>query len=535
MSRGKVEFVLTSEDAKAMAAATKLLAKVRELGDEYGKAGKHGQDSLDGIGEKIAGLAMKFAGPTAAIKGLNDLFDIMRQKVEAVQQAQEKAAQVSKTYGEAFGKIASNIPGMSANEASLIDTRLREIASSRAIGEGGLIKLADAYAQIQSAVPLAPQSAKFQAIDETAQLLELSPTENAPGIGLGISKIMEASEWKYDANQAQNLLRMQQTLGLVKEVAPIGQGIPRLGAAAKMGGETLADMQAFAAYMTQALGDTGGEESVTAIQQMVAQLMTRAGDVEAKIGIRPTGSFFNRFNQVRNHYAAGNITEDQLGDLFPIMSRGGMGKMAIMDLLDSGWNKLGQYRSIMTDPGIANGDFTESDIATVRNTLGPQEWQYRARHMQSLRESGKAGNEEAAREDFFRNAFEVTLHSEHRTARYIEHAMKSFDMIRQNGWALSEAISGARQVGEISEWPLIGSLWADSVTPMHLRMRMRTEANIEKRFGQQSPYRANESADMAYYLENMISLLQETRDAIREQTTSRTTPRSALSTGGHDQ
>lgn len=532
MSRNKVEFHLSSEDTKAMAAAAKLLREVRNVGDEYGKTGQKGEQSFGKVGDSIAKLAMSFVGPAAALKAMMDSVDLLKQKMEAITQAQERAASASKTYGEAFGKIVANIPGISATESTTIDQRLRSIAGSRALGEGGLTKLADAYAQIQSSIPLAPQTAKFAALEETAQMLELSPTENASGIGLGIAKIMEASGYKYSANQAQNLLRMQQTLGLVKEVAPIGQGIPRLGAAAQMGETSLADMQAFAAYLTQAMGDTGGEESVTAISQMVAQLMTRSGDVEKRIGIRPTGNIWNRISQIRSLYQSGGISEDALGELFPVISRGGGGKMAIMGMLGSGWDKLGEYRDLMTSPDVVRGDFTGADIATMRATLGAQEWQYQRRAMESHRESALAGNEEGARETFFREGFIKKMQAERRTQGYMDAALPLFDLFRQEGYSLKLAEKMARDAGPQGTWPLLRHVLPDAAL-----MTGQTMINWNRRFAYPLGHKETEFADpqkdMAYYMQTLVQEVGKTNDAIQAQTERRTTPRSTLATGAN--
>lgn len=532
MSRNKVEFQLSAEDTKAMAAAARLLREVRQVGDEYGKTGQKGELSFGKVGDSIAKLAMSFVGPAAALKVMMESVDLLKQKMEAITQAQERAASVSKTYGEAFGKIVSNIPGISATESTSIDQRLRGIAGARALGEGGLVKLADAYATIQTSIPLAPQAAKFAAVEETAQLLELSPTENAAGIGLGIAKIMEASGYKYSANQAQNLLRMQQTLGLVKEVAPIGQGIPRLGAAAQMGETSLADMQAFAAYLTQAMGDTGGEESVTAISQMVAQLMTRSGDVEKRIGIRPTGNVWNRISQIRSLYQAGGIGEDALGELFPVISRGGGGKMAIMGLLGSGWDKLGEYRDLMTSPDVVQGDFTESDIATMRDTLGAQEWQFQRRAMESRVEGKKAGSEEDAREVFFREAFIKKLQSERRPQGYIDAAMPLFDLFRQEGYSLELAETMARDAGPQGTWPLLRKVLPDAAL-LTGKMMMNWHRNVAYPLGYKEMEWAEPKKDMAYYMQTLVQEVGKTNAAITAQTERRTTPRSTLATGAN--
>lgn len=454
MAKTRVEMVLSASDSEAIRAASKLLDKIRESGKALDDVGKRAKDAGSGVESFLTGTAGKLAGilalPATAFAAINAALDLANAKAAAFTREMEKGGAASRSYAEAFGKVVANIPGIKPDEARQIDQLLKGTAGRFALGEGGLTKLADAYAQIQSAIPLAPQAAKAGALTETAQLLSLSPTDNAAGIGLGIAKITEASGYTYSANQAQNLLRMQQTLGLVKEVGPVGQSIPKLGAAAKMGGVGLADMQAFMAWMTQATGDTEGSESTTAIQAITANLMTRAGDVEKAIGVRPEGDVFNRIRQLQQSYQSGAISEDTLGELFPVVTRGATGKMALNRLLGAGLGEVDEYRRMMNAPEVRQGDFTAQDIETVGATIPGARYAAVSRQLQSRGEARRAGDEEAARETLYRETIKKRFEKSRYTDDAISDAMRFYDRMRSRGASLEASAGDAELVARTS-------------------------------------------------------------------------------------
>lgn len=454
MARNDVRFILTAEDGKAIQSLQKLLEETRKAGGEFENMSRKQKSGFDEVGQKILGMVTPLATVSGAAKALMDVFDHLREKIEAVKAAQEKAAEGSKSYGEAFRRIVANMPGAGSDELGVIDAKLRSLGSSRALGEGGLTKLADAYAQIQSAIPLASQSSKFGAIEETAKLLELVPTENATGVGLGVAKIMEGSGGAINSTQALNLIRQQQTLGLVKDIGPIAQSIPKLAASARIGGVPLPEMQAMAAVMTQISGDTGGEESVTALTQMTANLMTRGGDIEKALGgmVQMRGNVWDRFETIRDQYQKGLITENQLGDLFPTISRGGTGKVAVSELLGGGYDKFREYRSLMTSPSVMQGDMTGQDIETVMRALPAEEFQQGRRLLKSKGEARRAADVTSAEEMLEREEFEGRMLRERRTERYKKSAGTAYDFLRISLNASPDlAAAGGRVLGTFND------------------------------------------------------------------------------------
>jgi hypothetical protein len=456
MARNTVSFILTAEDGKAIQAAQKLLEKIRETGQEQEKTTKKGKDGWDEMGQKILGIVGPLGTVTGAAKALMDVFDHMKEKIDAIKQAEEKAAEASKSYGEAFGKVTLNMPGAQPDELRRIDEQLRGLASTRALGEGGLVKLADAYAQIQSAIPLAPESAKMGAIGETAKILQMVPGENAEGIGLAVAKIMEGSGFTVGPTSAMNLLRQQQTLGLVKDIGPVGQSIPPLAAAARMGQVPLQDMQAMQALMTQISGDTGGQEATTALTQMTANLMTRPGDIEKALGgmVQIRGNVWERFEAIRDQYQKGLITENQLGDLFPTISRGGTGKIAIMELLGKGYGDFQQYRGMMNAPSVLQGDMTSQDLESMVAALPTEQFQQARRLLQSRREAGRAADASAAEAVLYREEFEGRMGRERRTERYKKSAGQAYDLAAiELGASPDVAAAYGRIIGTFNDRP----------------------------------------------------------------------------------
>lgn len=460
MAQNKVELVITADDAKAAAAFTKLIEATRKAGAEADQTGKKGQSSFDSWAKGIMGMVTPLASVSGAVKVAMDMMDHLKEKIDAIREAQAKAAEVSKTYGESLGRIVVNIPGISTDQVKGIDAMLRQTAGSRGLGEGGLVKLGDAYAQIQSSIPLAPEAKKAEALQETAKLLELVPTENASGVALGVAKIMESSNWALNGTQALNLLRQQQTLGLVKDVGPIGQGIPTLGAAATMAQVGLPDMQALAAYMTQKMGDVAGPETFSAISGMVSKLMTRGAKLTDKLGgdVSIEGNLFERLQKISEVYQSGALDEEAIGKMLPDMTRSEKGKMAVLGLLGGGMGELNTYRSIMTSDQVLKGDFTKADLSTLREALPAQAAQADRRLLQSQGEARKAGNAEAAQEILEKERFEARMGRERRTSRYKVAANVAYDYL-DVGMNMPDpvAAAGARIYATFQDQAGIGS------------------------------------------------------------------------------
>lgn len=446
----RVAYVLTGEasglgqtiddQTKRIEKLEAALGKATEKLREQGKTGSESLGKMKGLAGEAAQGIMGMMTPLASLSGAwklaVDMVKQYREQLEATRKYEEGSAQASKTYGEAFGRVVLNMPGAKADELKGIDEALRRMAQQRGLGEGGLPRLADAMAQIQSAIPLAPMGKKMEALEQTARTLELVPTENATSIGLGVAKVMEQSNWQLSGTQAMNLLRQQQTLGLVKDLGPVAQSIPSLGAAARLGQVPLPAMMGMAALMTQISGDTGGEETTTAIKGMTANLMTRGIDLAGKLDMDPAelqGNLFQRFGAIRKRYQAGQISEEQLGDIFPIISRGGGGKMSAFELLNGGWDKLGQYVGEMMSPGVMHGDMTGSDLAAMQQALPAQVWQQRRRQLESASESRKAGNADAAESVFRREEFAKSIKGMRRGENFTGVASSVFEDLYGSG------------------------------------------------------------------------------------------------------
>lgn len=431
MARSDVRLVLTADDGKALQAAAKLLEKIRETGHEQENTTRKGKDGWDKVGQSILSMVGPLGTVSGAAKGLLMVFEEIKQSMEAIRQEQERSAAVSKSYGEAFGKVASSMGGASSGELAAVDRQLRDMASRRALGEGGLVKLTDTYAQISGAMISAPQSAKMGALEEAAKYLELSPTDGATGIGLGVAKIMESTG--LSPTQSMNLMQQQRRLSLVDALMPIGQSIPPLAGAARAGNTSLQDMMAFQAFISQTIGDVTGQESTTAVSGMVSQMMTRGSELEKKLGgmasFETTDNFFQRFDKIRDLNQRGLISEEMLGEMLPTLTRGGEGKAVASYLLGEGMNVFNRdYRTAMNDPALLRGDLTAESLANVKEALPAEVFQGERRLLASQVEAGRAGDAGSAKAIMERERFMMALELEARPESYRNRAGFGFDV-----------------------------------------------------------------------------------------------------------
>ena len=105
---------------------------------------------------------------------------------------------------------------------------------------------------------------------------------------------------------------------------------------------------------------------------MTANLMTRSSALAEKTGIPEKdlkGNLFERLGRIREAYQGGKLNEDQLGKMFPIVSRGGAGKMSLYELLNDAWPKLGEYMDQMTAPSLMKGDMTGQDLESFASIM----------------------------------------------------------------------------------------------------------------------------------------------------------------------
>lgn len=372
MATSRVELVFSGDDSKAMAAAAKLLDAARATGDAWEGAGKRQKGALDSVlpaVQNFLGVSLSIGG---ALKLVNDYFDSMKQKAEAVRQEMERVGQRTSGYSEAFGRLMMNMPGASSAELQQVDTVIRQQAGSRAIGTGGMARLADAMAMIQSSVPTASMGNKLDVIREVAQTLELEPTADASGVGLGIAKVMEGSGFKLSGNQAQNLLRNQQMLGMVTQVGQVSRMIPALSVAATESGMDMPGMMGMAAWATQVLGDTEGSETGTVLGSLAQKLVKNEGDIEKKVrGLDLSGNLMDRMRQVAAARADGRLKDADLMDIFPKMGARGVSGMtllsAAMDPTRAGM--LEDFVGRMRSPSVLEGDMMADSITAKRGIL----------------------------------------------------------------------------------------------------------------------------------------------------------------------
>lgn len=464
MAANKVILEFMGQNADAIKAARDLKQAIESAGYSLDDLHKKGKKTSDEVGVGFDGMFKALGGGgamvTAVWKSISDTLSKVDQQMAALISKNKGASEVSRNYGEAIGRLQVNIPNTSQEELRTLDQRLREMQSTSRIGEGGLARLTDAYTTIQSSASSAPFETKIEALRQTGKLLELSPTEDAQGVALGVAKIMEMGGGKISGNQALNSLRAQQTESLVTSPGPIARGIPTLAAAASAAEMSLPQMQGVAAYLTQAIGDTEGSETISALSGTVSKIMTRGTKISDKLGGQTeiTGNWLQRLEQISQVFRSGQLDEEEVGKLLPDLTRSEKGKLAILDVLRKGTGVFGpKIRAIEAASSDASS-WTDRDIETQGEVLGAQRAHQAARQREGEKEARQAGDANAAYETELRATFEQQLRRTGRGDQYVSKGMQAFDLARFAGMSVDFAADTGRKNSELSQMPVLGGI-----------------------------------------------------------------------------
>jgi hypothetical protein len=466
-AKGKVELVLTADDAKAVQAVGKLLEGIRASGDQFDHVGRKQKTLFDDLTGGVTKFVMGFASIGGATKIVLDSLDQVKQRIDAINEARGKSSEVSRTYGENLRGLFVNEPGASKEDYSRVDTMLRDIAGRRKIGEGGLEKLVVGYSNVINAAPLMSEKRRQEAAEEVGRMLEFSPRENPAGIGIGVAKIMQGNRDTVSGVQALNALRVQQQLGQVNDIASVGAANAKLEGAAAFGGVSLAEMQGLWAYMTQRTGDRGGEETASAIAGMTSKIMTRGEKITDKMGgeTEVSGNIFDRLNQISSVYRSGMMTEEAVGKMLPDLTRSETAKMATLQLL-SGEMPLMQekYQKPMIAAYATRESITQRNIEDLVAAIPTETPQSSRRSRESRKESARAGDVESAVETEMRAEFEAELKARRLGEKYVDRSMAAYEARKYLGDDEQAARAFGSSVGGLGRVPLAGSVLAGIAT-----------------------------------------------------------------------
>jgi len=461
MARNRVEFIITSDDGKAIQQLNKLLEKSREMGSSLEDSGKKGKSAFDSIGKGVSEIVMGMATFEGGLKIAGDLADVLKDRLKGVTDEMKRAGQESKGYTEAMGRLLANMPGESRQTIIKVDEDLRKIAGSSSIGPGGLSRLTDAMTTVQSSIPLAPMGTKMDVIREVAQQLQLEPTADASGVALGYAKLLEADP-TLTANMAQNLLTTQQSLGLVKDVGKVSAMIPQLGTAAREAGMSMADMQALAAFSTQVIGDTEGTQTTTLLGSIASKIMNQSAKVEELTGIKLTGSGLERMQQLSTARANGEIADEAWTQLMPTIGAEGVGGRMLMSSLTDSYRQqqLSETLSAMRSDDIRRGDLV-GDLIDLKQSIPGATSDMELRRTQSAAGSLRAGNDEYASiyagSEAYREELGLAAYGE----RYIEAAVDRYIAMRMTGSPEDVARKQGAYAARVDMIPLAGSWFND--------------------------------------------------------------------------
>ncbi len=466
-AKGKVEFILTADDAKAVQAATKLLEKVRETGVQFDQTGRKQKTMFDDLTSGATKFITQFGTFAGASKVVADALDQIKQRIDAIVQAQGKAAEVSRSYGQNLREIFVNMPTAGTADYQNIDALLRRLSTERALGDGGLNKLALGYANITTSVPNATPEMKAAAANEMARMLEFSPTQDPVGTGVGIAKILEGAKGTLNAEQALNILRVQQEKGMVPNVGGVGASIPTLANAAVVAGQSLPEMQGLWAYLTQRTGDREGAETTSALSGMVTKIMTRGATITGKLGMEEelTGPLFSRLQKISDVYQSGLMSEEEVGKLLPDLTRSEKAKLATLQLLGGEMPlMLDQFVAPVTSASALPYSTTQRNIEDVNRALPTEAAHSAARRRESQKEARRAGDADSAFQTELRAEYEAELKARKLGAKFEGRAMAAYDARRYMGDDEQAARAFGSSVAGLGRVPLAGPVLAGIAT-----------------------------------------------------------------------
>ena len=487
MSAGKVEFVLAAEDSKAIQAATKLLEKVRQTGDAFDQVGKKGQKAHDSIGDSIMGVVSRYAAWATVLKTVNDLSEKQLAHLAAINRENEKSAGVSKSYGEAMQRV---VTAGGAGNVAQVDQLLRGTAGKFSLGEGGLVKLTDAYGRIQAKGGDLSQAQRGDLLTEAAKMLQLNQGMDAIGYAGGMTDLVGASGGKLTATQANALLRQIQQRGGIGELGTVAGAHDKLARTAQIGGISMTDMGALAATVTK----TSGEDMLEKLPDVVAKIKYRGTDIEdalntkkvfghkvpSGMNVKMQGDFFQRLETLRGL----NLSGEQLDKIFPMMARGPGARNAMENLLGrEGQSMLAQNRKFFASSDVLETDTAAQDFTALQKAMPTEQMNRLMRSQQSGDEALRASDSTASRDVMFRERFRRRLASQRMSGAQIDAALETYDTAREAGGMVNRAEMLGETAAHFSEIPLVGGMAARvirSAAPYNVRRNTADPVSDDK-------------------------------------------------------
>ena len=130
MSR-QVEMKITADNAQALQAFERLVAKGVEVGQKLEQAGKKGKVGFDESGDALVSGIKKGIGMILGAGGLLSAVTLVRDEFEKIKQLQSTAAATQITANAAFEQLRRNMIASTKSEIDEMETSLKRIAKNQ--------------------------------------------------------------------------------------------------------------------------------------------------------------------------------------------------------------------------------------------------------------------------------------------------------------------------------------------------------------------------------------------------------------------
>jgi hypothetical protein len=270
-----------------------LIAKVKQLEDALKKAkgeAKANKAALQGMDVSLADMAKNAASFAAGMIGVNSASAIAGKIIAAAKEdfaqlvaMQAQAAAVQTGLSDTVGELLVNSAETAKPELKkLFDFARQEAAAGRGTTESNLA----AALEVQNAAPMATMQEQMDGLRLGLQANQLSARMNVGQFAVGAIKTraeLEKERPGTSMDQASNLmLAMAARSG--GSFATMVNMLPKLTALAGRASNTdLPDVYALQGFLSQRLGDTTGEGTLTTVANLLSRVSTRQIEIEGKV------------------------------------------------------------------------------------------------------------------------------------------------------------------------------------------------------------------------------------------------------------
>jgi hypothetical protein len=270
-----------------------LTTKVKQLEEALKKAkgeAKQNKDALRGMDTGLADMAKNAAAFAAGMVGVNSASAIAGKIIAAAKEdfaqlvaLQAQAAAVQTGLSDTVGELLVNSAETAKPELKkLFDFARSEARAGRGTQESNLA----AAMEVQNAAPTATIAEQIEGLRLGLRANQLSARMNVGQFAVGAIKTraeLEKEKPGTSMDQASNLmLAMAARSG--GSFATMVNLLPKLTALAGRASNTdLPDVYALQGFLSQRLGDTTGEATLTTVANLLSRVSTRQIEIEGKV------------------------------------------------------------------------------------------------------------------------------------------------------------------------------------------------------------------------------------------------------------